>query len=114
MIDENRKDQYKRRLEEMKISLEDEIKHLETPVDVGDFPGPDDNTDESAQTFNQRAAAAGLHNELSEVDSALIRIEKGTFGKCAMCGQDISEDVLNIAPESLYCKECNKKNAIKS
>jgi RNA polymerase-binding transcription factor DksA len=112
MLSEEKKDQYRKQLEEMKISLEDEISKLETPTDLGDFPGPDDNTDESAETFNHRSAAAGLHEELSDINSALIKIEKGTYGKCENCGQDIEEEVLDIAPESHLCKECNKKNVI--
>jgi DnaK suppressor protein len=42
-------------------------------------------------------------NVLIEVREALRRIEDGTFGKCADCGQQIDSDRLNAIPWTLYC-----------
>jgi DnaK suppressor protein len=42
-------------------------------------------------------------NMLIEVREALGRIETGTFGKCADCGQQINSDRLNAIPWTLYC-----------
>jgi DnaK suppressor protein len=42
-------------------------------------------------------------NLLIEVREALRRIEDGTFGKCADCGQQIDSDRLNALPWTLYC-----------
>jgi DnaK suppressor protein len=42
-------------------------------------------------------------NILIEVREALQRIENGTFGKCAACGQQISSDRLNAIPWTSYC-----------
>jgi DnaK suppressor protein len=110
MISEERKKQFKKRLEEAKASLSEEIKKLETPVDMGDFPGPDDETDESVQSYNQRSAAASLRKELTEVNLALLKMEKGTYGICEKCKQPIEEKVLDIAPDARFCRECNKVN----
>ncbi len=110
MLSKEKIEKYKNTLEGMKESLEDEIAHLETPVDMGDFPGEDENTDESEQAFNQRSSASSLRDELDEVESALIKIQKGNYGKCESCGQEIEEEILDISPESKFCRECNKKN----
>ncbi|HPW34153.1 MAG TPA: TraR/DksA family transcriptional regulator [Candidatus Paceibacterota bacterium] len=113
MISEDKKNQFKNKLEEMKVSLEAEINKLETPPDFGDFPGPDDETDEAAQTFNQKSAAAPLKEELSNVESALIKIENGTYGVCEECGKDIDESLLDAVPNSLFCQDCKKDRVLK-
>jgi DnaK suppressor protein len=100
----------KEKLEEMKLSLESEISQLEKPIDVGDFPGEDDNTDESTATFNRRSAAASLRQVLNNIDLALSKIQKGTYGICEKCGKEISKTLLEISPESKFCQECNKLN----
>ena len=42
-------------------------------------------------------------NLLIEVRDALQRIENGTFGKCAACGQQIDDERLNALPWTSYC-----------
>lgn len=98
----------------MKASLEKEVARLEKPADFGDFPGNEDEMDESTQNYNQKSAAASLREELANVDSALIKMEKGIYGQCENCGKEIEEKVLNISPDSHLCQKCNKGNVVKS
>ena len=45
---------------------------------------------------------------LKKLESALERIENGTFGECEECGEDISVDRLRARPTAclcIYCKE---------
>jgi DnaK suppressor protein len=42
-------------------------------------------------------------NMLLEVREALQRIESGTYGICAACGQIIDRDRLNAIPWTSYC-----------
>ena len=42
-------------------------------------------------------------NILIEVREALQRIENGTYGKCAACGQQIDSDRLKAIPWATYC-----------
>jgi DnaK suppressor protein len=42
-------------------------------------------------------------NLLIEVRDALQRIDNGTFGKCATCGQPIDDERLNASPWTSYC-----------
>ncbi|QGX97736.1 TraR/DksA family transcriptional regulator [Roseovarius faecimaris] len=44
--------------------------------------------------------------ELRRIDAALERIEAGTYGECQKCGEDISEERLDLLPDTPFCKNC--------
>jgi DnaK suppressor protein len=46
---------------------------------------------------------------LSRIDEALQRIDQGTYGTCAECGQDISEARLKALPFAVLCVECQAR-----
>lgn len=43
---------------------------------------------------------------LTKIDQALERIEKGTFGICEECGQEIGSKRLEARPVTTMCIEC--------
>jgi DnaK suppressor protein len=45
-------------------------------------------------------------NELGELEAALERIEKGTYGTCQMCGGAVGRQRLRAIPEARYCIDC--------
>src|SRR5262245_3517807 len=45
---------------------------------------------------------------LHAIDEALGRIESGTFGTCARCGQPIAEDRLDAIPYANRCIDCKR------
>jgi DnaK suppressor protein len=49
-------------------------------------------------------------DELKQVQSALHRIEDGTYGKCVDCGREISDARLQAVPWALYCVEDQEKH----
>lgn len=55
-----------------------------------------------------------------KIDDALKSIEKGTYGKCKMCGKDIKEERLEFLPYAEHCIKCqsivnrNKKKILKN
>lgn len=49
--------------------------------------------------------AAGLQ-EIRMIEAALDRIEAGTYGICAACGEEISEERLNVLPATPKCRDC--------
>jgi RNA polymerase-binding transcription factor DksA len=49
-----------------------------------------------------------LENKLKEINSALERIEKGTFGICEKCKREIEIERLEANPAERYCKNCGK------
>lgn len=46
---------------------------------------------------------------LEQIDKALARIEKGTYGKCLNCGKPIPEERLLALPLTLYDVDCQGK-----
>ena len=46
--------------------------------------------------------------ELREIDAALERLEKGTFGLCDRCKQPIPRSRLKIIPYAKLCIECKR------
>ena len=50
--------------------------------------------------------------QLQRIEAALQRLEKGAFGRCLRCGEDIAKKRLEIDPTSFHCIDCaNKKGA---
>ena len=49
------------------------------------------------------------NGHLGEISSALERIDKGTFGKCEECAQQISKERLHTIPFARLCIDCGHK-----
>lgn len=45
-------------------------------------------------------------SRLQKIERALERIEKGTYGTCVNCGEEIVRGRLEIMPESAFCIKC--------
>jgi DnaK suppressor protein len=59
---------------------------------------------------SQAAAILGQTREhLSQIDSAIERIDGGTYGLCATCGTEIPEGRLDARPYSTQCVACASK-----
>lgn len=73
--------------------------------------------DLGTDNFEQENTLQLLKNEenlLEEIDAALARLEKGTFGKCEECGQGITPKArLKELPYTRYCLDCAKKRDAK-
>ena len=50
--------------------------------------------------------AALISNEIASVRRALERIEEGTYGECANCGNNIAAGRLEARPEAALCIDC--------
>jgi DnaK suppressor protein len=55
------------------------------------------------------AVLAQSMRHLSEIDSALVRIDEGTFGTCANCGGSIALGRLEARPQATLCISCAEK-----
>lgn len=100
---------YKQKLEEKKSYLEEEIKKLKVAVDFGDDGNPmDEEADESEEYANQAAVAQEFKNQKTDIEDALVKIEKGIYGICEKCSKEIEGEVLDVEPESRLCKDDKK------
>lgn len=50
-----------------------------------------------------------LKQSLAEVNEALDKISKGTYGICDSCGKRIDRERLEVFPRAKYCLECDRK-----
>ena len=50
-----------------------------------------------------------LENRLKDINRALEKIEKGTYGKCEKCQKDIPKERLEIYPEARTCNKCKPR-----
>lgn len=47
-----------------------------------------------------------LRSEIAQIRLALLRIENGTYGTCARCGDDIALERLKARPIATRCIKC--------
>jgi len=48
---------------------------------------------------------------LQAIEEALYRMEKGTYGVCRDCGEEIAEPRLNAIPWTRVCIKCKEKQS---
>ena len=65
--------------------------------------------DEVEEYGNRLPVEFSLELKLQNIEVALQKIEKGTYGLCENCGKLIPEERLKIYPEAKLCLVCNKK-----
>ena len=57
----------------------------------------------AAELGEHLALAATLRDQLDDVEGALARIDAGTYGLCATCGEEIAADRLEAMPATPFC-----------
>ncbi|HEX7588805.1 MAG TPA: TraR/DksA C4-type zinc finger protein [Anaerolineae bacterium] len=87
-----------------------EIKHQEIVEQDHPTTGnhmADDATEvaEQAKTLALRRHLEGM---LKEIERAIARAEKGTYGTCERCHNPISEERLKVMPSATLCINCAK------
>ena len=78
-------------------------------VDPDDFPDEIDTASSEVNlqfTGRLREREQGL---LAKVDSALRKIDQGSFGECVNCGEDIGVKRLKARPVAELCIECKSE-----
>lgn len=107
----------KAKLEVEKARLESELSRIANPTgtpgeyetrfeDIGREEG--DSETETEQYIDNIAVESTLEQKLQDVIEALGRVEDGSYGKCAECGEDISLDRLRVYPSAKICMNHQK------
>lgn len=73
-----------------------------TPLDEGDEAQASERQDVAFAT-RQRLAA-----RINRLNTALERIERGTYGVCRVCGEPIESERLAALPEADTCLKCQE------
>lgn len=79
------------------------------PDRLNDNAASDTDAKEEISHERMEALEKELRVHTEEIEKALDRIKKGTYGKCMSCRMLIDTDRLAIRPTALYCVECEKK-----
>jgi DnaK suppressor protein len=102
----NTSDQIRERLVARQQELEEEINRTDDDAldsGIADVQDPID------QVISSGAKSASLKvgtiefRALQDVRAALDRLDQGTYGRCVVCGEQISPARLEAIPETPYC-----------
>jgi len=112
---------YKKLLEEEKVKLIAELNTIgrinpsnpkdweATPTNLESNSADENEAADEIEEFEGNSAILKqLEIQLNNIEQALFEIEKGTYGKCIICGTDIPEDRLLANPSALTCIEHTK------
>ena len=111
-------DQVRSRLQSEQKRLLGELEQLEVnarPTEVrregSPFGKREEEATESFELEKRLALEKQVREHLAEVEHALDKFEKGTYGLCDSCGQPIAPDRLEALPRASLCVNCKAKNA---
>ncbi len=116
-LDQKTLSELKASLLEEKARLEKDLEKIARPIDKKDGEyetnfevigeDKDDNATEVEQYADNLPVETALENKLKDVLEALFKIEKGTYGTCENCQQEIDIERLKINPSAKTCIKCN-------
>lgn len=99
--DATRRQELESRLAELRAKLDDIGEEL-TAEDSKDWE--DQATEREDDEVLSGIGEAG-RLEIRMIDAALARMEAGEYGFCVTCGERISEERLDILPQTPFCKD---------
>jgi DnaK suppressor protein len=104
----------RKRLEEERASLQDQIQALgaENQSQQDDYGIGNHLADDASEVFTRErniALSNNAHELLAQVDSALKHLDEGTYGVCARCGREIATERLEALPSATLCITCQSE-----
>ncbi len=106
-----KEDLLKKRLEEQRVRLQEQISQL--TIGGQDHPGYSNHmADDATEVFEQAknlALRQTLERQLEQVEEALERFERGTYGYCLDCGVKIDYARLKTIPSASLCIDCMER-----
>ena len=95
--------------EKLQARLDDLLARVEVIEDDLRHPLEADSEEQAADLADDEALEGVdevLRAEIGQVRMALLRIENGTYGTCAICGDDIGRERLEARPIATRCIKC--------
>lgn len=90
--------------------LEDEARRLDALVAHADPPlaaEPEPDRNDAGSTLVDHEVSQAVHERVAAdraaVAAALARLDAGTYGSCASCGRDITDERLEAVPATRFC-----------
>ncbi|MGE7916995.1 TraR/DksA C4-type zinc finger protein [Lysinibacillus xylanilyticus] len=102
-------------MEKLKQQLEQELQEIENQLEESERPQatelsnydnhPADNASDLTDQLTEMAIDEHRGDNAEEIKRALQAMEDGTYGKCAVCGEEIPIGRLEAMPKALTCVE---------
>ncbi len=116
-MDEQTKTDLELTLRTKKEELEKQLSSFASkdPMTKGDWDSlyprtPEGNEEEAANEVEEYSTRLpleqSLEQSLQDVNAALEKFEKGTYGTCEKCSQEIQKERLSALPEARTCMHC--------
>ena len=105
-------DQAKQALQALRDELTGRVARTHKHIHERDERVSADYDEQSVEMENQALVMsldAEGREELRMIDSALARIDEGTFGHCMECGQNINAQRLQALPHAALCINCARE-----
>ncbi len=64
---------------------------------------PADAATETEQRELDLTRSRALEGELAAIEGAIARVDKGTYGRCTICGEPIPDERLEVLPQTPFC-----------
>lgn len=106
-------DKFKQKLLDLRDEYNKKIGIIDADVHHKNEPVEKDFAEQATQRENDdvlHALNQDAKQLVSQVNSALHRIETGDYGICTECGAEISEGRLEIMPYAALCIKCAEKS----
>ena len=111
--------------DELHQRLKDERERLQRQLDQNRASAPavgetkegspygkkEEGASEAFELEKRLALEKRLMDTLAEVEHALRKFEKGTYGKCDICGQPIELERLEVLPQAGLCMNCKAQQS---
>lgn len=91
-------------METLKASAPQEDRREGSP-----FGKREEEATETADLENRLALEKRVLDQIADVETAIAKLEKGTYGKCEKCGQPIAPARLEALPYARLCIACKSK-----
>lgn len=98
-----------KKLQEERIHIAEELEHLRELMQAEVDVEPDEGDAEIFEREKNAALIAVLERKLGDIDSALRSIEKGQYGTCERCGNQIEQERLEVKPDATLCLSCQQE-----
>lgn len=102
---------YKVILETRLAELQDRLHEIDEALDSHQSKDWEElATERETDEVLERMGSSG-QVEIAKIQAALTRVEEGEFGYCVRCGDEISEERLDVVPYTPFCRKCADKPA---
>jgi len=105
--------QLRAQLESEHIRYAEELAKLQTTASTSEerregspFGKREEEATETMELEKRLTLENRIRQEMSGIDHALEKFEKGTYGLCENCGQPIDPERLEVLPQAAYCMKC--------